>query len=74
MSELKSQLQTALTNIIESYLFFALSLRGDKYTRGDLVRITREINELTRMSSMILFSYNNNLTKGNSLTACLSPL
>ena len=48
--------------IIESYLFFALSLTGDKYTRGDLVRITREINKLTPMPAMILFQYNNFLT------------
>lgn len=48
--------------IIESYLFFALSLTGDKYTRGDLVRITREINKLTPMPAMILFKYNNYLT------------
>ena len=48
--------------IIESYLFFALSLTGDKYTRGDLVRITREINKLTPMPAMILYQYNNYLT------------
>ena len=48
--------------IIESYLFFALSLTGDNYTRGDLVRITREINKLTPMPAMILFQYNNFLT------------
>jgi len=48
--------------IIESYLFFDLSLAGDKYTRGDLVRITREINKLTPMPAMILFRYNNYLT------------
>lgn len=48
--------------IIESYLFFALSLTGEKYTRGDLVKITREINKLTPMPAMILFMYNNYLT------------
>lgn len=48
--------------IIESYLFFALSLAGEKYTRGDLVKITREINRLTPMPAMILFKYNNYLT------------
>jgi len=48
--------------IIESYLFFALSLAGEKYTRGDLVKITREINKLTPMPAMILFKYNDNLT------------
>ena len=48
--------------IIESYLFFALSLTGEKYTRGDLVRITREINRLTPMPAMVLFRYNDFLT------------
>lgn len=48
--------------IIESYLFFALSLKGERYTRSDLVRITREINKLTPMPSMLLFCYNDYLT------------
>lgn len=48
--------------IIESYLFLFLSLSGEKYTRGDLVRITREINKLTPMPAMMLFNYNNYLT------------
>ncbi|MBI4972242.1 MAG: N-6 DNA methylase [Candidatus Omnitrophica bacterium] len=48
--------------IIESYLFFALSLKGDTYNRSDLVRITREINKLTPMPSMLLFRYNDYLT------------
>ena len=48
--------------IIESYLFFAVALTGEAYTRGDLVRITREINKLTPMPSMLLFFYNHRLT------------
>ncbi|MHB8909156.1 MAG: Eco57I restriction-modification methylase domain-containing protein [Syntrophales bacterium] len=48
--------------IIESYLFFALALTGKSYTRGDLVRITREINKLTPMPAMVLFFYNGRLT------------
>ena len=56
------QIKRVDNTIIESYLFFALSLSGDKYTRSDLVRITREINKLTPMPSMILFLYNNYLT------------
>ena len=48
--------------IIESYLFFALSLKGDRYTRSDLVKITREINKLTPMPAIILFRYSNCLT------------
>ncbi|HHT9115122.1 MAG: N-6 DNA methylase [Planctomycetes bacterium] len=48
--------------IIESYLFFALSLKGDRYTRSDLVKITREINKLTPMPAIIVFRYGNCLT------------
>ncbi len=56
------QLKQVDNKIIESYLFFALSLKGGTYNRSDLVRITREINKLTPMPSMILFRYNNYLT------------
>lgn len=48
--------------IIESYLFFAVALTGEKYTRGDLVRITREINKLTPMPAIVLFRYGKYLT------------
>ena len=48
--------------IMESYLFFAVALTGEAYTRGDLVRITREINKLTPMPAMVLFYYNGRLT------------
>jgi len=56
------QIKQVDNTIIESYLFFSLSLTGDKYTRSDLVRITREINRLTPMPAMILFQYNKYLT------------
>ena len=48
--------------IIESYLFFAVALTGGSYTRGDLVKITREINRLTPMPAMIFFRYGGYLT------------
>ncbi|HSW64770.1 MAG TPA: Eco57I restriction-modification methylase domain-containing protein [Dissulfurispiraceae bacterium] len=48
--------------IIESYLFFALALTGSNYTRGDLVKITREINRLTPMPAMVFFRYGDCLT------------
>ncbi|MBN2438005.1 MAG: Eco57I restriction-modification methylase domain-containing protein [Deltaproteobacteria bacterium] len=48
--------------IIESYLFFAIALAGDSYARGELARITREINKLTPMPAMVLFAYNSRLT------------
>ncbi len=48
--------------IIESYLFFAVALTGSSYTRGDLVKITREINRLTPMPAMVFFRYGDCLT------------
>ena len=48
--------------IIESYLFLAVGLKGTSYSRADLARITREINKLTPMPSMLLFRYGDYLT------------
>jgi hypothetical protein len=48
--------------IIESYLFFALQLTGDRYNRTQLSDITREINWLFRMPVMILFRYGETIT------------
>ena len=48
--------------IYESYLFFALKLRGDKYTRTQLSQITREINKPFGMPAMILFQHGGTLT------------
>ncbi|KAF0178662.1 MAG: hypothetical protein FD164_2181 [Nitrospirae bacterium] len=48
--------------IIESYLFFAVALTGSSYARGDLVKITREINRLTPMPAMVFFRYGDCLT------------
>ena len=44
-------------HIIESYLFFAIRLRGSKYNRADLSQITREINKLTPIPAMVIFQY-----------------
>lgn len=43
--------------IIQSYLFFAIELAGEHYTRSQLAGITREINKLFLMPAMILFRY-----------------
>ena len=48
--------------IIESYLFFALELKQDYYTRTQLAAITREINKLFPMPCMVLFHYRETLT------------
>lgn len=48
--------------IIESYLFLVIKLKGFTYSRTDLVKITREINKLTPMPSMLFFRYGDCLT------------
>jgi len=48
--------------IIESYLFFAVALRGAAYTRTQLAGITREINKLFPMPVLILFRHGQSLT------------
>lgn len=45
-----------------SYLFFAVALRGDSYSRGKLAQITREINKLTKQPALILFKHGGSLT------------
>ena len=49
-------------NLYQSYLFFALKLRGDIYTRTQLSQITREINKLTSMPAMVVFQHGQTLT------------
>jgi hypothetical protein len=48
--------------IIESYLFFALELSQDTYSRSALSQITREINKLFPMPVMVLFKYSSNVS------------
>ena len=48
--------------IIESYLFFAIRLRGSTYTRTQLSQITREINKLFPMPVMLLLQHGQTLT------------
>lgn len=48
--------------IIESYLFFAIALKGESYSRTQLSNISREINKLFPMPVMILFKYNGQIT------------
>ncbi len=49
---------------IQSYLFFALKLRKNHYTRTKLSQITREINKPFDMPVMILFQHGDTLTFG----------
>ena len=48
--------------IIESYLFMAISLHEPEYSRSKLASATREINKFFAMPVMVLFQYGNNLT------------
>ena len=43
--------------IMESYLFVAIDLTGDEYSRTKLAGITRQINKLFRQPVMLLFRY-----------------
>ena len=48
--------------IIESYLFFAIDLSGDSYTRTQLATTTREINRLFPMPALLLFRHGGRLS------------
>ena len=49
-------------SVYQSYLFFALKLRGGSYSRTKLSEITREINKLTPMPAMVIFQHGRLLT------------
>jgi len=48
--------------LMNSYLFFAVSLTGESYARGKLAQITRQLNRLFPMPVMVLFEYNDRLS------------
>lgn len=48
--------------LIQSYLIFAIELRGPTYTRTQLARATRALNKLFRMPVLILFKHSATLT------------
>ncbi|MDP1811797.1 MAG: TaqI-like C-terminal specificity domain-containing protein [Sediminibacterium sp.] len=50
------------SNEYQSFLFFTLQLKEDNYKRGDLVKITRELNVPFKMPVIVLFNYGNKLT------------
>ena len=49
-------------SVYQSYLFFALKLRGSSYSRTKLSQLTREINKLTPMPAMVIFQHGRLLT------------
>jgi len=48
--------------VINSYLFFCLHLKGSSYSRTAIANITRALNKLFPMPSLIVFKYGNALT------------
>ncbi|HWP53632.1 MAG TPA: hypothetical protein VN476_05820, partial [Pyrinomonadaceae bacterium] len=71
--EIRGALQTGLDfgssktdvnseRLIESYLFFAVDLKGESYSRTVLADITREINRLFPMPAMIVFRHGQTIT------------
>jgi adenine-specific DNA-methyltransferase len=48
--------------IINSYLFFAIELKGSHYSRTTLAGITREVNKLFDMPALVLFRHGETLT------------
>ncbi len=50
------------STVIETYLFFAIELSKEQYSRTELSVITREVNRLFPMPVMILFRHGNTIT------------
>jgi adenine-specific DNA-methyltransferase len=50
------------SNEYQSFLFFTIKIKEDNYKRGDLVKITRELNVPFKMPVIVLFNYGNKLT------------
>ncbi len=49
-------------NEYQSFLFFTIHLKEETYKRGDLVKITRELNVPFKMPVIVLFHYGSKLT------------
>ncbi|MDE0397383.1 MAG: Eco57I restriction-modification methylase domain-containing protein [Candidatus Poribacteria bacterium] len=69
--EIRQHMQETLTfnedpgvdkSIYQSYLFLAIKLKGDTYSRTALANITREINKLFAMPAMLIFQHGHALT------------
>ena len=48
--------------LLQSYLIFAIELKGVHYSRTDLSNITRQINRLFPMPVMVFYNYNDELS------------
>ena len=47
------------TNEYQSFLFFSIQLKEESYKRGELVKITRQLNLPFKMPVILLFQYGN---------------
>lgn len=60
--EFDSTADVQSNKLIESYIFFAVELKADSYSRTLLADITREINRLFPMPALVLFKHGKALT------------
>ncbi|MDE0427668.1 MAG: Eco57I restriction-modification methylase domain-containing protein [Candidatus Poribacteria bacterium] len=69
--EIRQQTQETITfhedagvdeSIYQSYLFLAIKLKGDTYSRTALANITREINKLYAIPALLIFQHGRTLT------------
>ncbi|MCX6639691.1 MAG: hypothetical protein NTW14_04310 [bacterium] len=49
-------------NEMQSYLFLAIELKGSEYTRTDLARITRAVNQVFAMPALLIFKHGKSIT------------
>ena len=50
------------SNFLKSYVFFAVSLKGNEYPRGKFANIARQINRVFQMPVMVIIQYGDKLT------------
>jgi adenine-specific DNA-methyltransferase len=60
--EFDSTIDVGSEKHIESYIFFAVELKKNSYTRTELADITRETNRLFPMPALVLFKHGETLT------------
>jgi len=60
--EMLSDTKKVDNTVTEAYLFFAIELKGEAYSRTELSDITRQMNRVFPMPVMVLFRYGGYLT------------
>ena len=54
--------RTVQSGLLESYIFFAIELNGNEYSRGKLAGITRQINRIFQMPVLVLYKYHDHIS------------